>query len=267
MSGRDKISSRRNLFKKYPELKIWLPVLILTFIFMGVLGDSFRDAGHTETEILVPVGSGVKVPDRPSFVGKKVVALTFDDGPSSVTTPRLLDILKNNDVCATFFTLGSAAERNPEIIQREKSECHEVGTHTISHAQLNKLSAAGVREEIGGSEGILKGITGENPRVLRPPYGAVNGTVQNVSNLPLILWSVDTLDWKYKETESIMGYTLEQVYDGGIILMHDIHETSVDAVETLVKTLRSEGYEFATIDELAALKGVDLVAGEIYYRF
>ena len=266
MSGRGKTSYRKNLFKKYPILKIGVVAFVATVVLLRIIIPIY-ETSDIITPISVPVGAGAEVPECPSLIGKKLVALTFDDGPGTKTTPRLLDILKKNNVCATFFTLGGLAEQNPEIVKREKDECHEVASHTISHSQLSKMSESEIRWEIGTSETILQNITGEKPTLLRPPYGVVNDAVQGVSDLSLILWSVDTLDWKYRNTESIVGRAMEQVKDGGIILMHDIYETSVDAVETLIATLRNEGYEFLTVSELAIVKGVELKAGEIYYHF
>lgn len=276
MSGRDRTSSnteeRRSIFRgKSPWFKIGVLAVVVFWVLCLGSGVFRPDAGKIgENKVPVaPMQVHVKVPilTKKDLNGKKLVALTFDDGPSSATTPRLLDILKEKGAQVTFFALGNASSGNPEIIKREEAEGHEVATHTMRHNQLNKMSADAIRADVNEAKGVIKNILGHDPRLLRPPYGAVNDMVSNVVDLPMILWTVDTLDWKYRNTESILANTREQVFDGAIILMHDIHPTSVDAVPVLIDFLRGEGYEFVTVTQLANLRKETIQRGVLYGSF
>lgn len=266
MSGSDKSFFKR-INKRWPWLKILVPVVVLIMIAVVAIWPTEKEEG--KIAVLAPMRMHVKVPERPLRVleGKKLAALTFDDGPSAATTPRLLDILYEKNVPATFFELGTAASANPEIVKRVVNEGHELASHTMSHQNLATLSGGGVRSETDGAAAVFESIIGYRPKLVRPPYGSINDTVRANIGAPMILWSVDTLDWKYKNTASILGYTMSEVYDGAIILMHDIHPTSVEAVPTVIDTLRADGYEFVTVSELANLRGVALVGGAAYGSF
>lgn len=208
------------------------------------------------------------VKDYPEVVGgHKVVALTFDDGPSTATTPRLLDILKGRGVKATFFVLGSMARQAPEILRREAAEGHEVASHTPYHNQQTLLSATQVRAEALEMDRIFTDILGTVPRFTRPPYGSYNQTVQNAIGQPLIIWSVDPRDWQYRDASTVCTNVVSGTFDGSVILVHDIHASTVDAVPCIIDTLRAQGYEFLTVSELAAYRDVPLVNGGVYGKF
>ena len=199
--------------------------------------------------------------------GSRVIALTFDDGPSAATTPRLLDILKGRNVKATFFVLGTLAERNPDIIKREAAEGHEIASHTPYHNQLTNLTYAQVRAEAVEMDRIFTEILGVVPPFTRPPYGAYNATVQDALHQPLITWSIDPRDWADRNSDIVCNRVISAAFDGAIILVHDIHATTVDAVPCIVDNLRKQGYEFLTVSELAAMKNVPLVNGGVYGSF
>lgn len=193
----------------------------------------------------------------------RYVALTFDDGPSSFTD-RLLDCLEKNKAKATFFMVGKEIEYFSEEVKRmEKLGC-ELGNHTYSHADLTTLSPEEVSAELSAVDTLLKNLTGQGASVIRPPYGAVSSTVKQTAGAPMILWSIDTLDWESQDPEQITETVLSQVKDGSIILMHDIFSTSVDAVEILIPKLAEEGYQFLTVHELAEKKKTDLQPGNVY---
>lgn len=193
----------------------------------------------------------------------RYVALTFDDGPSSFTD-RLLDCLEKNKAKATFFMVGKEIEYFSEEVKRmEKLGC-ELGNHTYSHADLTTLSPEEVSAELSAVDTLLKDLTGQGASVIRPPYGAVSSTVKQTAGAPMILWSIDTLDWESQDPEQITETVLSQVKDGSIILMHDIFSTSVDAVEILIPKLAEEGYQFLTVHELAEKKKTDLQPGNVY---
>lgn len=199
--------------------------------------------------------------------GSKVIALTFDDGPSAATTPRLLDILQGRGVKATFFVLGTMAQRAPGILQREAAEGHEVASHTPYHNQLTNLTPAQVRAEAVEMDRIFTEILGAVPPFTRPPYGSFNAAVGEALGQPMVLWSIDPRDWADRNASVVCSRVVGAAKDGAIILVHDIHATTVDAVPCIIDTLRAQGYEFLTVSELAAAKDVPLVSGAAYYNF
>ena len=213
-----------------------------------------------------PMSKHVKATER-ELKGKMLVALTFDDGPSSSTTTALLDILSEKNTPATFFMLGYMAESNPDIVKRAEREGHEVASHTMYHQNLIWLNPSDIASDIGTANSVFSNILDRTPILTRPPYGNTNEAVRAVVGTPLILWSVDSQDWKNRDASSIITTTMDQVHDGAIILMHDIYPTTVDAVPIIIDTLRSQGYEFATVSELADFRKVELLSGVNYYNF
>jgi peptidoglycan/xylan/chitin deacetylase (PgdA/CDA1 family) len=154
------------------------------------------------------------------------VALTFDDGPSPETTPRLLDILYREQVRATFYVIGSCAERRPDIVRQAFLAGHEIGNHSWSHPVLTRLSSEAVETEISRTDALLVDINGERPSTIRAPYGAANDAVRTVVfPRTLMLWDVDTNDWRSRDTESVEREGVSR--RGGIVLMHDIYPTTV----------------------------------------
>lgn len=226
-----------------------------------------------EPEPEANAGQNTEVPPAPQrpakevVPGSKLIALTFDDGPSGATTPRLLDILAQKQVKATFFVLGSMAQRAPDLVQREEAEGHEIGSHTPWHDNLANLGAAEIQRQVATMQQILGGILGHGPAFTRPPYGAVNQAVKDNLGQPLILWSVDPEDWKYRNAATVRRNVVGAAFDGAIVLLHDIHASTVEAVAGIIDDLRAQGYEFLTVSELARARGVTLANGVIYYYF
>ena len=252
---------------RFPWLKILVICLLGIFIIVDLLDLIVPKASEPYDKIrIAPMSYHPRVTKK-SPEGKMLVALTFDDGPSSETTPTLLDILYKEDVTATFVMLGSKAKNNPDLVRRVESEGHIVASHTMYHQNLIRISASALASDIAESKAVFNNILGHLPTLTRPPYGNFNGIVSSNIDTPLILWSVDTLDWKNKSTEAIMGTTMSQVHDGAIILMHDIHPTTIEAVPTLIDALRKSSYEFVTVPELAKARNVDLKNGSAYYNF
>ena len=195
---------------------------------------------------------------------EKYIALTFDDGPSAVTTPSLLDGLQKRGVHATFFVLGMEAEREPELLRRMQTEGHQVAQHTYSHVKLSECSDALLTEELAAANEILTEILGEGDYWLRPPYGLIREEQCGKVNVPLITWSVDSEDWKLREEDAVYRRVLALAGNGDIILMHDIHLTTVHAALRIVDELQAQGYTFLTVEELMQSCGVDPGAGEVY---
>ena len=194
----------------------------------------------------------------------KLVAITFDDGPSKYTDD-LLDGLKLRGAKATFFMVGSNVDRFPETIKRMKEEGHQIATHTMSHANLAKLDAASVQKEVSGVEEKLDAIVGKGNYYLRPPYGSYNATVKKAANTPLIYWSVDTEDWRYRDASNVSRVITSSTNDGAIILLHDLYKTSVDGALMAIDTLQSQGYVFVTVEQLLRRRGITPENGTVYF--
>lgn len=180
------------------------------------------------------------------------VAITYDDGPGELTA-QLLDTLKAKDAHASFMVLAPSATAHPELLRRMKAEGHTVGNHTASHRELNKLSPSDVDGEIKAGAAAIKAATGESPRWMRPPYGATNGTVDaaaRANGQAQALWSVDTVDWKDRNAEHVCEAAVSGAQPGSIVLMHDIHATTVGAADCVIDGLRAKGLEPVSLDRL-----------------
>lgn len=195
---------------------------------------------------------------------KPMVALTFDDGPGGESTIRILDALKKYNAHATFFVVGSNIDKYADIIKREAAEGSEVGNHTNSHAQLTKLDTNGILSEVNGVKEKIMQLTGQKVVPIRPPYGAVDDNVMATITDPVILWSIDTLDWKTRDAQSTIQNIQSSVYDGAIILMHDIYSTTADAAVNIIDWLHSQGYQMVTVSELGYYRRGGLKTGVRY---
>ena len=180
---------------------------------------------------------------------RKAVALTFDDGPSPKTTPIALEFLKKYNAKGTFFMVGHAVEGNEEIVKQVVAEGHQIGNHSWNHPVLTKISLEKAKSQINDTTAALKKASGLDVHIMRPPYGAINETIQAAVDQSFILWDVDTLDWKNRNTASIMK-EVRKAQPGSIILMHDIHQTTIDALPLILQYLTEQGFEMVTIEEL-----------------
>lgn len=178
------------------------------------------------------------------------VALTFDDGPHQTCTPALLNGLKQRGVKATFFLMGENIAGKEPLVQRMQAEGHLIGNHGYRHIQMTKEEAEQACADIEQTEKLIQSITGKRPEYLRPPYGDWNEQLECRVNLTTVLWNVDSLDWKFQNTDRIVRRVEKDVKDGDIILMHDIFPTSVEAALRIVDDLQKRGYEFVTVEEL-----------------
>ena len=185
------------------------------------------------------------------------IAMTFDDGPSAENTPRLLDILKQRNIKATFFLIGENVVQNPEIVKRMLAEGHEIGNHTWDHPQLSKLSDDRVTSEITRTSDAIREACGYTPKIIRPPYGAITKRqrdwIGEKFGLSTILWSVDPLDWKRPGSSVVSRRILAGAEPGAIILSHDIHKPTVDAMPATFDALLAKGFKFVTVSELIAM--------------
>lgn len=181
---------------------------------------------------------------------KKVVALTFDDGPDGNTTPQALDILAKYKIKATFFVQGKNIAGNEAILKRMQSEGHEVGNHSWNHPILTKLSLEDAKKQLTDTEDAITKVLGKSSKLMRPPYGAISDDIRNSLDLSFIMWDVDSLDWKSKNEAAILTEIQHQTSDGSIILMHDIHQPSVNSLPKVIEYLQGQGYSFVTVSEL-----------------
>lgn len=186
----------------------------------------------------------------------KRVALTFDDGPHPLYTPRILDILKERNIRATFFVIGSQVKRHPELVRRIVDEGHIIANHSWGHPNLTMRSPEGVQKELIDTNVAIAKVTGRIPRLMRPPYGGINARVESQLDelgFKAILWSVDTRDWERLSPSEIVNKVRYQTRPGGIILLHDgggIREHTVTALPQIISYLEEEGYQLVTVPEL-----------------
>ncbi|WP_371361896.1 polysaccharide deacetylase family protein [Sporomusa rhizae] len=203
---------------------------------------------------------GHNVPGKLYWAGSaqdKMVALTFDDGPESNWTPKILDILKTKNVKATFFVIGQQVQQHPDILQRMDEEGHIIGNHTFSHRDLTKLDAEHVEQEIDNCALEIQKVIGKEPRFVRPPFGFHSAIVDDVvysKDRIIILWSLDTKDWTGLDAETIKSRILPHMQNGYIVLQHDGSNPkiggSVQALPEIIDGLKAQGYTFVTISEL-----------------
>jgi peptidoglycan-N-acetylglucosamine deacetylase len=226
---------------------------ILT-LFLSVLTASAQDSSSTPNPVPSPPKPATYAQVR---VDQPYIAMTFDDGPSAENTPRLLEILKQRNIKATFFLIGQNAAANPDLVRRILADGNEIGNHSWTHPQLSKLSDDRVTGEITKTQDAIKGASGFTPTLLRPPYGAITARqrewIENRFSLNIILWSVDPFDWKRPGASVITQRILSQARPGAIILSHDIHKQTVDAMPATLDGLIAKGYKFATVSQLIAM--------------
>ncbi|TLS37632.1 polysaccharide deacetylase family protein [Pseudalkalibacillus caeni] len=189
---------------------------------------------------------------------KKVVAITFDDGPSEKYTPQILDVLKKYDAKATFFVVGSRLIDQPDIVKRQVKAGHELANHTYDHPNFRGLTEVEIRDEIRKTKKAIFDLTGYYPVLFRPPGGFYNNTIISTANnegYTVVMWSwhQDTYDWKQPGVNKIVRKVVKNVKNGDIILMHDYggnRRQTVEALKQIIPALEKKGYRFITVSEL-----------------
>lgn len=197
---------------------------------------------------------------------KKMVALTFDDGPGPYTQ-AIINCLKKNNGRATFFVVGERIDTYSDELESAFKNGNEIANHTYSHPNLTKLNKTKIKSEISKTDKKVKTITGISTSLLRTPGGSVNSTVKSAAGKPIILWSIDTLDWKTRNKTKTINSVMNNVKDGDIILMHDIHKPTKEAALELIPKLKKKGYQLVTVSELAQYRGYKLKNGTVYNSF
>ena len=222
----------------------------------------------TETKKAETTSKSATTKNRKIDSKKPMVAITFDDGPNGTATPKILNTLEKYGVVATFFDLGQNISNFPKVVKREESLGCEVASHTYSHKNLNTLTTKQIQNDLNKAIKAYENVLGHKPALVRPPYGNANTTVRKAINYPLINWDIDTLDWKSRNASKILNEIHKfKDYDGRIILMHGIYDSTADAVAKLVPELINKGYQLVTVSEMAKYKGITLKPGKVYLNF
>lgn len=258
---------------KLPSLEFSYANKLISFELPKELAQDNFSKLDIELKTLYPYLKGDMVPEAEETDYQKyleevksrtLVALTFDDGPSRETTAQILDILARYKMHATFFLLGKNIPGNEDLVQRMINEGHQVGNHSWSHPELTKVSSEEAQAQIQQTQDAISKATGRTTAsVVRPPYGSINHSVASVIKLPAVNWSVDTLDWKSHNPAAILEVVKKTVYPGAIVLMHDIHQTTVDSLPAVLEYLRDNNYKGVTINEL--YHSEPLQAGRLYF--
>ena len=224
-----------------------------------------KDTFNTDDNLIIKIPLDNKINDvkvskkinapikRNIDTSSKVVALTFDDGPSRYTND-IIDILEENDAVATFFILGNKVKLYEDTLKKSISNGNEIGNHTFNHKWLTKLTDDEIKEQISNTQSIIEEVTGYTPLLFRPSYGSLNKRVRKDINLDIVLWNVDTMDWKYKSTNKIVARATNNVKDMDIILLHDTYKSTKDSLEKIITTLKDKGFTFVTVSELKEIK-------------
>ena len=201
--------------------------------------------------------SGPKITFSQCHVDGPYIAMTFDDGPHGANTPRLLEMLKQRKIHATFFLVGQCVAEFPDIVKKIVAEGHEIANHSWSHPQLSAMSEAAVRDQLQKTHDAIIAACGVTPKIMRPPYGAFTARQRAWSHgewgYKCILWDVDPLDWKVRNSEHVKNEILKQTVPGSIILSHDIHKSTVDAMPETLDALLAKGFKFVTVSELISM--------------
>lgn len=198
----------------------------------------------------------------------KRIALTFDDGPHATVTPKVLEVLRSNQVHATFFVLGNMVKKNPKILAQVAAEGHEIGNHTFGHHKLTTISTNLVQQELSETQALIKNAIGYEPELFRPPYGAYRSWTKTImldNHLKtMVLWSIDTEDWKVRDSERIFNMATNKLQNGSIILCHDIYNSTLNTLPRLIQELKGQGYEFVTISQLCSLGSTNFIRPVVY---
>ena len=239
------------------EIKITIPYEEIN----DLLKEEYRNTSKEEEVVsIIP-----EVRDLTKYQDKKLIAFTFDDGPSETNTNYLLDNLDKYDAKVTFFVLGSRVNSNKETIKRAYLEGNDIGSHTYNHRNLNLLSDIALMDEVKKTNEAIKDVIGTSPTLLRPPYGNLTAHGKELANMSIVLWNIDPLDWKYKDKNRVAQEIIEHAHDGAIVLVHDIYKSSVEGALLAMEELQKQGYAFVTINEMAQLRGIELDTTTSYF--
>ncbi len=235
---------------KYHKISV-LCGLLYTICLCALLGVSVRHGEDEQgTKTAGDVSKAVEYVSASVEGEAPKIAITFDDGPSSQCTGRLLDGLKERGIKATFFLIGKNAKENPDLVRRLDAEGHLIGNHTYNHVEITRLSDEEAKKELMDTDEVISQITGKHVEYMRPPFGQWQDNLEKELNVMPVMWSIDPLDWTTKNVDEIVNKVVTQAKENDIILLHDCYDSSVDAALRIVDILRKKGFEFVTADEL-----------------
>jgi peptidoglycan/xylan/chitin deacetylase (PgdA/CDA1 family) len=201
-----------------------------------------------------PIDVAKPTPQPKIDPNKKIVAITLDDGPHKTNTLRTIELFEKYNGRATFLMLGKNVKLYPDIVKTVYEHGFEIGSHSWDHPDLRKLDVDGVNKQIVDTQNEIFSITGFEPKIIRPPYGATNDISKEViadNGLKIALWNLDTEDWKLKDANKIKDAIVDNAFNGAVILIHDIHTFTIDGLEMALEELDKRGYQFVTLDTLS----------------
>ena len=222
--------------------------ILLVMAVVWIWAAKKDERAGAEPEEIIPVEQLVLPEEKKTE--KKRIALTFDDGPHPIYTPQMLELLKEEQVPATFFLLGENVELYGDLVKEIAKEGHLIGNHTYHHVQITSLSLEEACKEIQETSDLIEELTGTGTEYVRPPFGTWNEELEERLNLIPVMWSIDTKDWTTQNVDWIVRETVKHAEDHDIILMHDSYQSTVDAVKRVIEQLEAEGFEFVTVDEI-----------------
>ena len=229
-------------------MKRWSLGILLVMAVVWIWAAKKDDRAGAEPEEIIPVEHLVLPEEKKTE--KKRIALTFDDGPHPIYTPQMLELLKEEQVPATFFLLGENVELYGDVVKEIAKEGHLIGNHTYHHVQITSLSLEEACKEIQETSDLIEELTGTGTEYVRPPFGTWNEELEERLDLIPVMWSIDTKDWTTQNVDWIVRETVKHAEDHDIILMHDSYQSTVDAVKRVIEQLEAEGFEFVTVDEI-----------------
>lgn len=232
-------------------------VVLMAILGVIVWNDMSKELsyGNKEEDAIKVIEPVLTRADDEYFAGKKLVAITFDDGPGYDVTESLIDQLSTRDAKVTFFMVGNRVSKQPNLVKKIFDAGHTIGNHSYSHKSFNKQQPEGYLYEINTTNQLIKDITGQDVIFVRPPYGSYKkSTLENV-NMNFVLWSIDTLDWKTRNADAVYNEIINNVEDGDIVLMHDLYPTTVEAAIRAIDYLLENGYAVVSLDEMYRLRG------------
>jgi peptidoglycan/xylan/chitin deacetylase (PgdA/CDA1 family) len=234
--------------------------LRLYFLCVAVLVATRTLGAEAENPPQTPEKTGRKAPTQQNITFNSIhtdgpcIAMTFDDGPSATLTPKLLDLLAAHHIKATFFVIGENVAEHPEIVERAAREGHEIGNHSWSHPNFGKMSDQGVRSQLQRTDDAIKNATGKRPTLMRPPYGSITDRekhwIHDEFGYQIILWDVDPYDWRRPGPAVVRNRILKETQPGSIVLSHDIHPGTIEAMPSTFDALEAKGFKFVTVSEL-----------------
>lgn len=226
-------------------------VLMISICLISIFYQPVIPALKNSAPVIVPYDDILNETTKHIDPDKPMIAITFDDGPTRKYTTTILDCLKENHAYATFFVLGNRVDMAPDLLSRMILEGHEIGNHTYSHKQLTTLQENAITNEINKTSDVIYEAVHSYPTLIRPPYGSYNETVLNhLGEMRLVKWTLDSEDWRSKNTKIIVDKVMKEVNDKDIILFHDLYETTAEAVCILIPQLIEEGYQLVSVSDL-----------------